>query len=119
MQWIFLIGNEGFNLDILKNMDHFGSVSSYEVNEMGGRYCVDFGADHIFYDLQANTVDFEEDIALVPFTRHTIIMMSYSSPERARRVLRQENFPQNIYIDNDYGLVVPLNEFIRLGMPMN
>lgn len=45
-------------------------------------------------------------------------MMVYKSEKRMRNVIQQENFLRNIYIDNDYGVIVPIEEFIRLGLPM-
>jgi len=36
-----------------------------------------------------------------------------------KKVIQQENFLQDIYIDNDLGLIVPLEEFIKYGMPLD
>ena len=106
MKWIFLIGNETFNVETVKKLKHADMVCSYDED---GRYCVDFGDDHIFY---------EGDMPMLPFINPTIIMMTYTSSERVRKVLSRDNFPKDIYIDNDFGLIVSLTEFINLGMPM-
>lgn len=45
--------------------------------------------------------------------------MVYTSKSCVRRVLQQDNFPANIYIDNDYGLLLPIEKFIQQGMPFD
>ena len=45
MKWIFLIGNETFNVETVKKLKHADMVCSYDED---GRYCVDFGDDHIY-----------------------------------------------------------------------
>ena len=57
-------------------------------------------------------------LVMITFINPTIIMMTYTSSERVRKVLSRDNFPKDIYIDNDFGLIVSLTEFINLGMPM-
>jgi len=61
MQYIILIGDEKLTLNSVKAIEHYGSISSHDVTEIKGRYCVDYGKDHIFYDYN-NTVinDYEE-----------------------------------------------------------
>ena len=115
MKWIFLIGNETFNVETVKKLKHADMVRSYDED---GRYCVDFGDDHIFYEQMTNIDEFEGDMPMLPFINPTIIMMTYTSSERVRKVLSRDNFPKDIYIDNDFGLIVSLAEFINLGMPM-
>ena len=119
MQWIFLIGNEEFNISSLEKIEYYGSSSAYYVKEIGGRYCVEFGDEHIFYDMVNDIKDFEEDISSVPYTEPTIIMLSYTSSKLVKKILAQDNFPKDIYIDNDSGLIAPLNDFIQLKMPRN
>ena len=46
-------------------------------------------------------------------------MMVYTSEERMKNVIQQDNFPRGIYVNNDYGLIVPIEEFIKLGMPVD
>jgi hypothetical protein len=46
-------------------------------------------------------------------------MMIYRLEERMKKVLQQDNFLKGIYVDNDFGLIVPIKEYIRLGMPVN
>lgn len=50
MQWITLIGDENFDLSTIKSLNHYGSIECYDVSGIEGRYCVNFGDEHIFYD---------------------------------------------------------------------
>lgn len=45
--------------------------------------------------------------------------MVYTSKSCVRCALQQDNFPANIYIDNDYGLLLPIEKFIQQGMPFD
>ena len=120
MQWIILIGDEKLSLNTIKAIKHDNCVRSYDVTEIDGRYCVDFGEDHIFYDFDNNVVnDFsDDDLKKIPFKKPHFMMMVYTSEERMKKVIQQDNFLRGIYVDNDYGLIVPIEEFIRLGMPI-
>jgi hypothetical protein len=121
MKYIILIGDETLTLDSLKSIDHLGSVNGYDVTELNNRYCINFGSDHIFYDYEgSSTEDYEEnDLKKIPYTNPNFIVMVYTSVERMKKVIQQENFLQNIYIDNDFGLIVPIEEFIKAGMPLH
>lgn len=120
MQYIILIGDEKLTLDSVKAIAHYGSVSSYDVTEINGRYCVDYGNDHVFYDYKNNVIkDYEEsDFIKIPFKNPHFIMMVYRSEERMKSIISQVNFLKGIFVDNDYGLLIPIEEFIKLGMPM-
>lgn len=116
MQWIILIGNEKLTLDSIKAIKHYGSFSSYDIPEMGERYCVDYGDDHIFYDYD-DTVsnDYEQaELDEIPFPTPHFIMMVYQSEERMKAVLGQDNFLRGIYVDDDHGNIMPIEEYIRL-----
>jgi len=121
MQYIILIGNEELTLDSIKAINHHGCIDSYDVSEIKGRYCVDYGEDHIFYDYNNSIVNDYDDIELkkLPFKKPHFIMMVYKSEERMISVLSQDSFLKGIYVDNDYGLVVPIEEFIKMGMPVS
>ena len=120
MQWIILIGDEKFDLNTIKAIKHNDSVSSYDVTELKGRYCVDFGEDHIFYDFDDISGDYEEnELSRLPYDNPNFIMMIYTSKNRIRSILKQDDFPGNIYVDNDCGLILPIKEFIELGMPLD
>jgi hypothetical protein len=121
MQYIILIGDEKLTLDSVKSIEHYESISSHDVTEIDGRFCVDYGKDHIYYDYNNNIIsDYEDsDLRRIPFNNPHFIMMVYRSEERMRSILCQDNFLKGIYVDNDYGLILPIEEFIRLGMPMD
>jgi len=120
MQYIILIGDEKLTLNSIKEIEHYGSVSSYDVTEIKRRYCVDYGKDHIFYDYDNNIIsEYEEsDLKKIPFHKPHFIMMVYRLEERMKKVIQQDNFLRGIHIDNDYGLIVSIEEFIKLGMPV-
>jgi len=120
MQWITLIGDKSLNLNEIKRIKHYGSIDCYDVLEMQYRYCVDYGQEHIFYDDQGATIgDYEEtDLIRIPYENPHFVMMIYTSEEIVKKVIRQKNYLTGIFIDNGYDLIVPIEEFIRLGMPM-
>lgn len=119
MQWITLIGDENFTISTIKSLKHDGSIECYDIPSIKGRYYVNFGEDHLFYDFIETTDDFADDLNKIPYKKPHFITMIYSSKECVRSVLQQDNFPTNIYIDNDYGLILPIREFIQQGMPLD
>lgn len=119
MQWLILIGDENFNLNILKSIKHKGYTRCYDVPGIKGRYCVEFEQEHIFYDFDLDVGEFAENLSKAPYKKPHFIMMIYKSEELVKHILKLKDFPNTIYVDNDYGLVLPLKEFIEIGMPLN
>ncbi len=119
MQWITLIGDEEFDMSVIKSIRHYGCVECYEVPDIKGRYCVDFGTEHIFYDYDDAVDDFEADLNIIPYMKPQFITMIYTSKRCVRNVLQQDNFPTNIYVDNDCGLILPIKKFVQQGMPLD
>ena len=119
MKYIILIGDENFNLDAIKAINHYGSVNEYNISKT--RYCVDYGIDHIFYDFEGKFLDgFEKpDLEKIPFVNPNFIMMIYTSEERMKSVIQQANFLREIYIDNDFGVITSIEEYISLGIPVD
>lgn len=119
MQWIILIGNSNFTLDTVKSIEYYESIKTYDVNK--NRFCVDYEEDHIFYDyIDSLQDDYElDELKKIPITSPNFIMMTYTSKERLKKILQQKNFPQDIYIDNDFGLILPIERFIKLDMPID
>ncbi len=117
MQWIILIGDENLTLESVKNIDHYGCLRAYDVPDIGERYCVDFGNDHIFYDYEKGEDamrDFEEeDLKKIPFANPHTITMIYQSEERMKMILQQDNYLRGIYVDDDHGQILPIEEFIN------
>ena len=118
MKWIFLIGNSNFGLENLRRVKYSGSTSTYYVDDKGKRLCVEFEGGHLIYDIMTDFSDFAEVLDAVPYSNPTIIMVSYTSSEILKRIICQNDFPQDIFVDNDRGILVPLKEYIECGMPM-
>lgn len=117
MQYIILIGDETFSLDTIRSVRHENSTAQYDVPQIRDRYAVDFGTDYIFYDFYGRDME-GYDPAELPVTRPNFITMRYTSEERVKRILRQRDFPQSVYVDNDHGVLLPLEAFIARGMPL-
>lgn len=118
MQWIILIGDKNLTLDSIKAIKHYDSIKSYDVPEMGARYCIDYGDDHIFYDYEDGEDainDFEkEDLKKIPFSNIHTITMVYQSEERMKKILRQENFLRGIFVNDNYDNIISIEEFIKI-----
>ena len=118
MQYIILIGDENLTLDAIKAIEHDESIGCHDVYE--DRFCVKFNPDHIFYDYDQDISGYEkEDMEKIPYQNPHFITMVYRSEERMRKVLQQDNFLRGIYVDNDYNLIVPIEDFIERGMPVD
>lgn len=123
MQWIILLGDKDFDFEAIKNIKYHECLESYEVK--GGifpSYYVEFEDEYIFYDYYGNDYDndeFEKDLKIVPFCHPKVTLMKYRSKSLVKRILLQSDFPRNLYVDNDFGLIVPLKKFISLGMPLD
>jgi len=121
MLYIILVGDVTFTLDSIKAVQHYGSISSYDIVGVEGRYCIDYGEDHIFYDYDNDIIyDYEESkLKNFPFNNPHFIMMTYRSEDRMKEVLCHNDFPKGIYVDNGFGLIVTIEEFIIMGMPVS
>ena len=117
MKWINIIGDDSLSLDSIRNMKHTGAVRAYDISS--DRYCIEYPNGHIFYDFDADLTDFQDVIGLLPFEPAAVITMIYKKATECRNELIQPDFPQNAYVDNDSGIVLPLNEYIAIGMPMD
>lgn len=111
MKWIILIGNDNLDINTLKNIDHFGSkkISILTPNRM----VVDYGSEHIFYEYSEDVVnDYEnEELELIPFGKLHFIIMTYKSEELMKSILRQNNFLKDIYVDDNNGKILPIEQF--------
>lgn len=114
MKWIILIGDEKFNLELIKEIEHFDCISITDLNS--NRLVVDYGNDHIFYDYVENLIDDYEDKELqsIPFSNPKFIMLVYTSVELMKRTLSQVNYLRGIYVDNDEGQILPIEKFIKI-----
>lgn len=73
-----------------------------------------------FYNYDETLNDFDEDeLNKIPYSKPHFVTMIYTSKSCVRNVLQQDNFPSDIYIDNDFGLILPIEKFIQQGMPLD
>ena len=112
MQWIILIGNDKFDINSIRNIEHNGVNKFTELTP--NRVVVDYGEDHIFYEYAEDVInDYEEEeLIKIPFNNPHFVIMTYTSEELMKKVLQQENFIKDIYIDDDQGNIIPIEQFI-------
>jgi len=115
MKWITFIGNEEFDLNNIKSIKHYNSIRSYDAPEIKNRYCIDYGEKgYIFYDYCDIISDYEEnELKNIPFKNPHFIMMLYTSVELLKSILSQDNFIRGIYVDDDDGNIIPIEQFIE------
>ena len=114
MQWIILVGNENLSLGTIENMKFIGSKKVAQVSKE--RIVVDYGEDHVFFDYANDIInDYEEDeLLLLPFEKPRFIMMTFSSTFILKKILTDNNFPNKLYIDDDQGNILKIEDYIRL-----
>ncbi|SHM39039.1 hypothetical protein [Ruminococcus flavefaciens] len=117
MKWITLIGDDTLTLKLIKDMKHTGALKAYDVKT--NRFCLEYSDGHILYDFDTDLSDWQDDLADLPFKATCCIMMIYTNSKNVRNELLQPDFPQNVYVDNDHGIILPLKEYIAVGMPMD
>ncbi len=112
MIWVVLIGDNNLNIDYIKNVKHYESKACYTLPL--NRCSIEYKDEYISYDFIENLLNYynKNDMAKIPFKNPNFILMSGSSKEILSKVLKQNNFPKNIYVDDDSGNIIPLNEFI-------
>ncbi|TCS94299.1 hypothetical protein [Hazenella coriacea] len=113
MHSIILIGDENFGIESVTQVSHAGNVKGYMLNKT--RYVVEFEDGHIYYDFIADIIDEydEEELLQIPFASPHFITMTYTSETLMMRTLLQNDFLRGIYIDNDHGMIIPIEEFIK------
>lgn len=118
MDWIVLIGDENLNLSRIRDINYTGAIDTYDVKDIPNRFCVEYHKEYIFYDYESDLTDYKETLESIPILSPNVIVMSYSSSSLIRRVISQHDFPRDIYIDNTAGKILPIEEFIRKGIPL-
>jgi hypothetical protein len=118
MKWLTLIGDEKLDLEQIKEIKHFGSVRAYDVSD--GRYCVEYETEHIMYDYFNDMTEQynESERKIIPFDNPRFVMVVYKSADKVKEIIQQDNYLRDVFVDNDRGAIVPIMEFIRIGMPM-
>jgi len=112
MSWIVLIGDESLNIHLLEKINHYGSMNTYTLPSK--RCAVVYNNDYIYYDSVDNLLKYydKNESKNIPFNNPRFILMSYSSKNILKKVLSQDNFLKGVYVDNDDGDIVPIEEFI-------
>ena len=118
MKWITLIGDQEFDFESIKKISYLNAVPTTDYNELNNRLCYEINNEYVFFEKLINHEDFDDYFSALTFVNPTVIMMIYSSCTIAKKILLQNDFPHNIFVDNDYGIIVPLRTFIEKGLPM-
>lgn len=116
MKWISIIGDGNLTLAAIQTMQLTNAVRTYNVSD--DRLCVEYPNGHIFFDYSTDLSDWQDELEKLPFKAETVITLVYQNAANIRYVLTQPDFPQNVYVDNDFGVLLPLQEYIAAGMPM-
>ncbi len=111
MKWVILVGNDKLDINSVYNIDHFGSKKITMLTP--NRIVVDYENEHVFYEYSEDVInDYEnEELKLIPFNKPHFIIMTYTSEELMKRILRQNNFFKGIYVDDNSGKILPIEQF--------
>lgn len=82
-----------YHLNLIRNLQHYGENKSTDLSE--NRIVVDYGSDHIFYE--------SEEVIVNEFTNDDVY-----ERKLMKQIFFQENFPSDIYIDDDDGNIMPI-----------
>ena len=113
---IYLIGKEGF--DYIKEIDFKGSCGKNDVEYSGNRvilYNKRYGIEIVNVKV---TDTFEEQLDIVPYDNIQITEIRYLSEDIMKKIISNQIFPGDMYIYNNDGLTVTIDEFISKGMPL-
>ena len=116
MKWISIIGDRNLTIASIQRMMHSGAVRTYNVSD--DRFCAEYPDGHIFFDYNTDLSDWQDTFEKLPFQAAAVIMLVYQNAANVRHVLTQPDFPKNVYVDNDFGMLLPLQEYVEAGMPM-
>ena len=116
MKWISIIGDGNLTLANIQTMQNTDAVRTYNVSD--DRFCVEYPDGHLFFDINTDLSDWQDELEKLPFKAAAVITLVYQNAANVRHVLTQLAFPKNVYVDNDFGVLLPLQEYIAAGMPM-
>ncbi|MBR1824851.1 MAG: hypothetical protein IJ779_11575 [Ruminococcus sp.] len=116
MKWISIIGDGNLTLAAIQTMQLTDAVRTYHVSD--DRFCVEYPNGHLFFDFDTDLSDWQDTIEKLPFRAAAVITLVYQNAANVRHVLTQPDFPQDVYVDNDFGVLLPLHDYIESGMPM-
>jgi len=111
MQWVILIGSDDLDINSIRKIKHFGKNKITVLTP--NRFVVDYGGEHVFYEYVEDLInDYEEEeLKAIPFDNPHFIMMTYTSEELMKKILCQDDFLKGIYVDDDNGNIVPIEQF--------
>lgn len=135
---IFILGDKNFSLKDIEKINHVGAKRNYYSDDFL-EYIVEF-EDVVYtdlpifpkgirtakpfdcivysfstYDDEMTRIDFpKETLSKIPFKVEGFITMSFRCAKTMKAVLRQEDFPQKVYIDDNFGSIMSLQEFNKL-----
>jgi hypothetical protein len=116
MKSINILGDRNLTLANIQEMRHTGTTRTYYVSD--NRFCTEFPDGHIFFDYNTDLSDWQDTLEKLPFQAAAVIMLVYQNAANVRHVLTQPDFPKNVYVDNEFGMLLPLQEYVETGMPM-
>ncbi len=111
MEWVILIGSDDLDINSVRKIKHFGQNKVTDLSP--NRFVVDYGDEHVFYEYVEDLInDYEEEeLKAIPFDNPHFIIMTYTSEELMKKILSQDNFLKDIYVDDDNGNILPIKQF--------
>lgn len=111
MQWVILIGSDDLDINSVRKIKHLGENKITDLTP--NRFVVDYGDEHIFYEYAENLINNyeKEELKTIPFDNPHFIIMTYTSEELMKKILHQDDFLKGIYVDDDNGNIVPIEQF--------
>ena len=116
MKWISILGDSDLTLAGIQGMQHFAAAGTCQVSD--DRFCAEYPEGHIYFDFDTDLSDWQDETEKLPFKAEAVITIVYQNAAAVRDLLMQTDFPQNVYVDNDFGVLLPLQDYIAAGMPM-
>jgi len=142
MLTITLIGDKNFSLKDIEKVNHLGSIKTYYSVDML-EYIVEFeefvsdeklrrimglpkgykvgsAYDALIYSLATYEDDCikldypKEKLSRLSFKAEIFVNLRFSFIKTMKRILRQSDFPQNIYVCDDFGSILSLHDFNKL-----
>lgn len=110
---LILIGDSSFSIREISKLPHNRSVKAYFVDET--KYTVEYFDCRIYYEEVSNLINDYEicEKEKISFDNPVFITMSSYSFELLREVIIDKSFFNDIIIDNDHGLILPIQQFVN------
>ncbi|WP_028777489.1 hypothetical protein [Shimazuella kribbensis] len=120
MQSIILIGDKDFGLKDIKKLSHSGSIKTWDDPEER-EYTVKYENGYIWYQQSAAITaelmnEYEEgELIDIPIrlNQMNFILVAYKPIQILKKVFLDESWNKNIWIDNNHGLILSVEEFME------